>query len=150
MPQTTNGQHAGELHDPRPRKAGGGVVPVLAFAGITVAVMQTLLVPVIKDLPALLHTDPSNATWVMTATLLAGAVSTPIMGRLGDLYGKRKMLLASLAVMVIGSLICAFTDDLVVMIGGARSRASPWAPSRWASASCVTSCRARSSARRWR
>ncbi|MEU9565681.1 MFS transporter [Streptomyces sp. NPDC048161] len=118
MPQTTNEQHAGELPDPRPRKAGGGVVPVLAFAGITVAVMQTLLVPVIKDLPALLHTDPSDATWVMTATLLAGAVSTPIMGRLGDLNGKRKMLLASLAVMVIGSLICAFTDDLVIMIVG--------------------------------
>ncbi|MCX5343900.1 MFS transporter [Streptomyces atratus] len=118
MPQTTNERHAGELPDPRTRRVGGGVVPVLAFAGITVAVMQTLLVPVIKDLPTLLHTDPSNATWVMTATLLAGAVATPIMGRLGDLYGKRKMLLASLAVMVVGSLICAFTDDLVVMIVG--------------------------------
>ncbi|MER5745760.1 MFS transporter [Streptomyces sp. NPDC002225] len=118
MPQTTNEQHPGELPDPRPRKAGRGIVPVLAFAGITVAVMQTLLVPVIKDLPALLHTAPSNATWVMTATLLAGAVATPIMGRLGDLRGKRKMLLASLAVMVAGSLICAFTDELVVMIVG--------------------------------
>ncbi|WP_335932026.1 MFS transporter [Streptomyces sp. PTD5-9] len=118
MPETTNGQHSEELPDPRTRGAGGGVVPVLAFAGITVAVMQTLLVPVIKDLPALLRTDPSDATWVMTATLLAGAVSTPIMGRLGDLHGKRKMLLASLAVMVVGSLICGFTDDLVVMIAG--------------------------------
>ncbi|MEU5997199.1 MFS transporter [Streptomyces sp. NPDC047197] len=95
-----------------------GVVPVLAFAGIVVAVMQTLLVPVIKDLPTLLDTTPSNATWVMTATLLAGAVSTPIMGRLGDLYGKRRMLLTSLAVMVVGSLVCGFTDDLVVMIVG--------------------------------
>lgn len=120
MPQTTNDQHAEEqpLPDPRGRRAGGGVVPVLAFAGITVAVMQTLLVPVIKDLPALLHTDPSNATWVMTATLLAGAVATPIMGRLGDLHGKRRMLLASLGVMVIGSLVCAFTEELVVMITG--------------------------------
>ncbi|MGW1547546.1 MFS transporter [Streptomyces sp. NPDC002346] len=120
MPQTTNDQHLEEqqLPDPRERRAGGGVVPVLAFAGITVAVMQTLLVPVIKDLPALLHTDPSNATWVMTATLLAGAVATPIMGRLGDLHGKRRMLLASLAVMVIGSLVCAFTEELVVMIVG--------------------------------
>ncbi|MEV7191407.1 MFS transporter [Streptomyces sp. NPDC093510] len=95
-----------------------GVVPVLAFSGIVVAVMQTLLVPVIKDLPALLDTSPSNATWVMTSTLLAGAVSTPIMGRLGDLYGKRKMLLTSLAVMIVGSLICGFTDDLIVMIVG--------------------------------
>ncbi|OON76746.1 MFS transporter [Streptomyces tsukubensis] len=95
-----------------------GVVPVLAFAGITVAVMQTLLVPVIKDLPALLGTAPANATWVMTSTLLAGAVSTPIMGRLGDLYGKRRMLLTSLAVMIVGSLVCAFTDQLLVMIAG--------------------------------
>ncbi len=84
-------------------KASGAVVPVLAFAGIVVAVMQTLLVPVIKDLPQLLHTAPSNATWVLTSTLLSGAVATPIMGRLGDLYGKRRMLIASLAVMVIGA-----------------------------------------------
>ncbi|MGW2513521.1 MFS transporter [Streptomyces scopuliridis] len=117
MPQTTTDQHTGELPDPSSRKAGG-IVPVLAFAGITVAVMQTLLVPVIKDLPVLLRTAPANATWVMTATLLAGAVSTPIMGRLGDLFGKRRMLLASLAVMVVGSLICGFTDDLVIMIVG--------------------------------
>lgn len=39
-------------------RPSGGVVPVLAFAGITVAVMQTLLVPVIKDLPELLSTAP--------------------------------------------------------------------------------------------
>ena len=39
------------------------VVPVLAFACMTVAVMQTLLVPVIKDLPVLLSTSPANATW---------------------------------------------------------------------------------------
>lgn len=96
----------------------GGVVPVLAFTGIVVAVMQTLLVPVIKDLPELLDTTPSNATWVMTATLLAGAVATPIMGRLGDLAGKRRMLLTSLAIMVVGSLICGFTDQLLVMIAG--------------------------------
>lgn len=120
MRRTTNEQNTGgspgplqEIKEPR-----GALVPVLAFAGITVAVMQTLLVPVIKDLPTLLHTAQSNATWVMTATLLAGAVSTPIMGRLGDLYGKRRMLIVSLAVMVIGSLVCAFTDDLLIMIVG--------------------------------
>ncbi|AJE85906.1 membrane transport protein [Streptomyces albus] len=104
--------------DPDKGPRGTGLVPVLAFAGIVVAVMQTLLVPVIKDLPVLLGTSPSNATWVLTSTLLSGAVSTPIMGRLGDLYGKRRMLLLSLAVMVVGSLICAFTSDLILMIAG--------------------------------
>ncbi|ARF59025.1 MFS transporter [Streptomyces gilvosporeus] len=101
-----------------PRRAARGIVPVLAFSGIVVAVMQTLLVPVIKDLPVLLNTAASNATWVMTATLLAGAVATPIMGRLGDLYGKRRMLLTSLAVMVVGSLICGSTSELLIMIVG--------------------------------
>ncbi|MEU8949064.1 MFS transporter [Streptomyces sp. NPDC048489] len=104
---------------PQPaRRTSAAVVPVLAFAGIVVAVMQTLLVPVIKDLPKLLGTAPSNATWVLTSTLLAGAVATPIMGRLGDLYGKRRMLLMSLSVMVVGSLIAGFTSDLLVMIAG--------------------------------
>ncbi|MFG3317114.1 MFS transporter [Streptomyces sp. NPDC048171] len=100
------------------RSASGATVPVLAFAGIVVAVMQTLLVPVIKDLPALLDTSPSNATWVLTSTLLSGAVATPIMGRLGDLFGKRRMLIVSLSVMVVGALISAFTDALIPMIVG--------------------------------
>jgi MFS family permease len=104
--------------DQPPRRAGGAVIPVLAFAGIVVAVMQTLLVPVIKDLPQLLHTAPSNATWVLTSTLLSGAVATPIMGRLGDLYGKRRMLILSLAVMVAGALISALTSQLLTMIVG--------------------------------
>ncbi|MGW0757201.1 MFS transporter [Streptomyces sp. NPDC002814] len=102
---------------PAPR-AGRAVVPVLAFAGIVVAVMQTLLVPVIKDLPQLLDTTPSNATWVLTSTLLSGAVATPIMGRLGDLFGKRRMMILSLAVMVVGALISAVTSDLLPMIVG--------------------------------
>ncbi|MEU0602684.1 MFS transporter [Streptomyces sp. NPDC006393] len=100
------------------RSASGAVVPVLAFAGIVVAVMQTLLVPVIKDLPQLLNTSASNATWVLTSTLLSGAVATPIMGRLGDLYGKRRMLVTSLAVMVVGALVSAFTSALLPMIVG--------------------------------
>lgn len=121
LPRRTAAAVAPAVPDPAAgghRRARGGIVPVLAFAGIAVAVMQTLLVPVIKDLPVLLDTAPSNATWVMTSTLLAGAVSTPIMGRLGDLYGKRRMLLTSLAVMVVGSVVCGFTSDLLTMIVG--------------------------------
>ncbi|GGL67393.1 MFS transporter [Streptomyces fumigatiscleroticus] len=104
--------------DQPPARAGGAVVPVLAFAGIVVAVMQTLLVPVVKDLPQLLDAAPGDATWVLTSTLLSGAVATPIMGRLGDLYGKRRMLIASLAVMVAGALISAVTSQLLTMIAG--------------------------------
>ncbi|MEU9141936.1 MFS transporter [Streptomyces sp. NPDC048404] len=110
MTHTTTGRTA--------RRPVGATVPVLAFAGIVVAVMQTLLVPVIKDLPTLLDTAPSNATWVLTSTLLAGAVATPIMGRLGDLFGKRRMLLTSLSIMVVGALVSALSSTLLPMIAG--------------------------------
>ncbi|GAA1257906.1 MFS transporter [Kitasatospora nipponensis] len=94
------------------------MVPVLAAAGIVVALMQTLVVPVIPQLPALLHTSASNASWTITATLLAGAVATPVLGRLGDMYGKRRMLLVSLAVLVAGSVVCALADSLAPMVVG--------------------------------
>lgn len=110
MTFTTTGRPAGG--------AGRATVPVLAFAGIVVAVMQTLLVPVVKDLPLLLDSSVGDASWVLTSTLLSGAVATPVMGRLGDLYGKRRMLVASLAVMVAGALLSASTSELVPMIAG--------------------------------
>ncbi|EFL23263.1 membrane transporter [Streptomyces himastatinicus ATCC 53653] len=100
------------------REVGGGFVAVLAFCGIAVSVMQTLVVPLVSELPQLLHTTSSNASWVVTSTLLAGAVSTPVMGRLGDMFGKRRMLMVALTLLVVGSLTCAVTSELVVMVVG--------------------------------
>ncbi|MEV6449442.1 MFS transporter [Amycolatopsis sp. NPDC051716] len=94
------------------------VVAVLAVAGITVSLMQTLVIPLIPALPGLLHASAADATWAITATLLAGAVATPTMGRLGDMYGKRRMLLISLGALVAGSTIGALSDSLVPMVAG--------------------------------
>ncbi|QKV92568.1 MFS transporter [Streptomyces sp. NA02950] len=111
-------QSAASPGSPLPREVGGGFVAVLAFCGIAVSVMQTLVVPLVTELPQLLHTTSSNASWVITSTLLAGAVATPVMGRLGDMFGKRRILMVALALLVIGSLTCAVTSDLVVMVVG--------------------------------
>lgn len=94
------------------------VVAVLALAGITVSLMQTLVIPLIPALPGLLHASAADTTWAITATLLAGAVATPTMGRLGDMYGKRRMLLISLGALVAGSAIGALSDTLVPMVAG--------------------------------
>ncbi|MDJ0340260.1 MULTISPECIES: MFS transporter [unclassified Streptomyces] len=107
-----------QISDQAARDRGGSLVVVLAFAGIVVAVMQTLVVPLIPELPTLLHASASDASWVITATLLAGCVATPVMGRLGDMYGKRRILLFSLSLLVVGSLICAFTTSLLPMVIG--------------------------------
>jgi MFS family permease len=99
---------------PRPN----AVVAVLAFGGIVVSLMQTLVIPIVGELPGFLHASASDSAWAVTATLLAGAVATPVMGRLGDMYGKRRMLLLSLATMVIGSATAALSDSLTPMIVG--------------------------------
>ncbi|MFI0467315.1 MFS transporter [Saccharopolyspora sp. 5N102] len=94
------------------------VVAVLAFGGIVVSLMQTLVIPLIPVLPALLGASASDAAWTITATLLAGAVATPVVGRLGDMYGKRRMLLISLVLLVAGSAVCGFSDSLAPMVIG--------------------------------
>ncbi|MFF3373710.1 MFS transporter [Streptomyces sp. NPDC002680] len=110
---------------PRPADVGrsaparpNAVVAVLAFGGIVVALMQTLVIPIVPELPKLLDAPSSDTAWAVTATLLAGAVATPMMGRLGDMYGKRRMLLVSLVLLVAGSVTAALSDSLVPLIVG--------------------------------
>ncbi|GAA5031720.1 MFS transporter [Streptomyces siamensis] len=91
-------------------------VPVLAFGGILMAVMQTVVVPLLPDLPRLTGAPASTVSWMVTATLLSGAVLTPVLGRAGDMYGKRRVLLMALALMTVGSLLCALTSDVGILI----------------------------------
>jgi EmrB/QacA subfamily drug resistance transporter len=96
----------------------GIVVTVLASCGLVASFMQTLVIPLIPSLPTILGTDAANASWVITVTLVAAAVIMPVSGRLGDLYGKRRVLLASVAVLVVGSVVSAFAGSLLPMVIG--------------------------------
>ena len=94
------------------------MIATLAATGLIAAFMQTLVTPIIPELPALLHTTQADSTWVLTATLLAAAISTPISGRLGDMYGKRRVVLLLLCLLVAGSIISALSDTLIPMVVG--------------------------------
>ncbi|MEJ2867936.1 MFS transporter [Actinomycetospora sp. OC33-EN08] len=94
------------------------VVAVLSSVGLIASLCMTLVVPIVPQLPALLGTTQANASWVITATLLGGAVATPIAGRLGDMVGKRRVLVATLVLLVVGALICAVTSSLVPVLVG--------------------------------
>ncbi|MDI9835287.1 MFS transporter [Streptomyces sp. KAU_LT] len=91
-------------------------VPVLAYGGILMALMQTVVVPLLPDLPALTGASPGAVSWMVTATLLSGAVLTPVLGRAGDMYGKRRVLMAALTLMTLGSVLCALSSDIAVLI----------------------------------
>jgi MFS family permease len=108
----------GHVEESTPAVRAGGIVGVLAAAGITASLMQTLVVPLIGELPRMLHSTASDTSWVVTATLLAGAVAMPSMGRLGDMFGKRRMLLACTVPLAAGSVLCALAGSVVPMIVG--------------------------------
>ncbi|MEV7141210.1 MFS transporter [Streptomyces tauricus] len=103
---------------PPPSRHTNGVIATLAFAGTTAAIMQTLVTPLIADLPQILHSSASNTAWVITVTLLVAAVCVPVTGRLGDLLGKRRMLLACSVPLIVGSVVCALSSSVVPMIVG--------------------------------
>ncbi|MFK0118001.1 MFS transporter [Streptomyces sp. NPDC090994] len=107
------------MDGPQPTTARpGGVVATLALAGTVAAVMQTLVTPLIAEMPQILHTSSSNAAWVVTVTLLVAGVCVPVSGRLGDLVGKRRMLLVCAVPLVVGSVVCALSSSVVPMIVG--------------------------------
>jgi len=91
---------------------------VVGLAALVVALSQSVLIPVIGTLPAVLGTSTSNVTWLLTSTLLVGAVSVPLMGRLGDMFGQRLLLLVAVGALTAGSLLTAVTDDIALLILG--------------------------------
>ncbi|MEA2324983.1 MAG: hypothetical protein QOD81_4833 [Solirubrobacteraceae bacterium] len=91
---------------------------VLAGAALAYALAQTMIVPAMPAIQRQLGGDAADTTWLLTAFLLTSSVATPIVGRLGDMYGKERWLLICLGLFGGGSVISALADSLVVMIAG--------------------------------
>jgi EmrB/QacA subfamily drug resistance transporter len=91
---------------------------VLSLCGMVSALQFTLVIPLLPEFPQLLGISASDSSWLVTATLLTAAVGTPIIARMADMYGKRRMLLVALGAMVLGSVICALEVSFVSMIVG--------------------------------
>src|SRR5665213_4626680 len=89
---------------------------VLSAAVAAYALLQSLVVPVLPTIQHSLHTTQSTVTWVLTAYLLSASIFTPIMGRLGDMHGKARLLVIAVAALAIGSLLAALAGSISVMI----------------------------------
>lgn len=94
------------------------VFPVLAVAAALYSLMQSLAVPAIPVYQRLFDTDQGTAAWVFTSFLLAASVATPIVGRAGDLYGRRRLLVISLVMLAVGSVIAAAAPSMSVLLVG--------------------------------
>lgn len=89
---------------------------ILAVAVASFALMQSMTVPVLPRIEIEFDTTQSTVTWVLTAYLLSASVFTPIIGRLGDAYGKERMLVFSLTCLALGSLLAALAPSIGVLI----------------------------------
>jgi len=96
----------------------GAITAVLSLSGTVVALMQTLVVPLLPDFPHILGVTGDDTSWLVTATLLTSAVATPIVSRSADMYGKQKMMLLCLALMVAGSVVAAVGGTFLWIIVG--------------------------------
>ncbi|MFZ2174552.1 MAG: MFS transporter [Rhodococcus sp. (in: high G+C Gram-positive bacteria)] len=107
-------------HPPRGSATSSGgsrfLFPILAFGGVFQAVLQTVMVPLLPSMPGFTGASLQSVSWLITTTLLVGAVVTPIFGRLADMVGKKRMLLVAFILMTAGSVLCAVTSDIALLI----------------------------------
>src|SRR5919198_3525600 len=89
---------------------------ILALAGLAFSLQQTMIVPALPSLQRDLHTTTAWATWFLTGFLLVAAVATPILGKLGDQYGKERLLVISLGIFFLGSLGAIVAPNIWVLI----------------------------------
>ena len=92
------------------------LVLYLSLGGLAFAVLQSLVAPALSTIGRDLGASTSNASWVITSYLLAASVLTPILGRLGDMVGKRRVLIAVLAILGAGTVLAALAPNLGVLI----------------------------------
>src|ERR671915_429996 len=92
------------------------MLAILSCIATMVMYAETMLIPGIPDLIRDFHVSYSMSSWILTSYLIAGAVMTPIAGKLSDIYGRKKILLVIMVIYAIGVSVAAFASDVYFMI----------------------------------
>ncbi|MCI6205730.1 MAG: MFS transporter [Corynebacterium glucuronolyticum] len=95
----------------------GILITVAGFSCLVVTLLQSIVVPAIPNLPGILGTSGTAVSWAVTATLLAGAVATPIVGRIADMYSRKAIMLVVIAAVFAGSIIAPIGNVTTLIIG---------------------------------
>ena len=89
---------------------------VLSLSALAYILLQSMVLPALPEIGRALHTSQSTVAWVLTAYLISASVATPVLGRLGDMFGKKRVLLIVLACLIVGSVLAALTSSVAVML----------------------------------
>jgi EmrB/QacA subfamily drug resistance transporter len=104
------------MQDAPPRARYQLTFAVLLVSVTAYSLLQSLVLPVLPTIQHGLHTSQNTVTWVLTAYLLSASIATPIVGRIGDMKGKQRVLVATLVALAAGSLLAALASSIAVMI----------------------------------
>jgi EmrB/QacA subfamily drug resistance transporter len=99
-------------------KHPGEVLVVLLLAGVSFALSQTLVIPALPEIAQNVHASPAAASWILSGFLLSASISTPIVGKLGDVYGKGRVLTLVLLLFSLGGIVCALAHSIALLIVG--------------------------------
>ena len=97
---------------PASRRQQRTTFAVLTVAVSSFALLQSLIVPVLARIQVEYDTDQSTVTWVLTAYLLSASIATPLLGRVGDAVGKKRMLVVTMSALALGSLMAALAPSI--------------------------------------
>src|SRR5207245_6225422 len=89
---------------------------ILSCLGLIAMYGETMVLPAIPDFIRDFNISYSTSSWILSSYLIAGAVMTPIAGKLSDVYGKKKILLTILVVYCFSILDAAFANGLAFML----------------------------------
>ncbi len=89
---------------------------ILSLGTIAYGLLQSAVIPALPTLQHSLHTSETGVTWVLTAYLLSASVATPVLGRLGDMYGKERFLLLAYGMLAGGTLMAALVNSLLPLV----------------------------------
>ncbi len=92
------------------------ILGVLALSGLAYAALSSAVIPALPTIQHDLHTTETGVAWLLTGFLLSASVGTAIIGRLGDMYGKERLLLGTLVVLAAGTALAAVSNSLAVLI----------------------------------
>jgi EmrB/QacA subfamily drug resistance transporter len=98
------------------RRSTRATFAVLATGVLAYAMLQSLVTPVLPTLQHAYGTSQTTVTWLLTANLLSASVFTPILGRIGDKVGKKKLLLVAMGALAVGALLAALATSIFVLI----------------------------------
>ena len=104
----------------RPDRSGspGLTLVTLGLAAMSFSVLQSLVIPVLPAISRDLQVSQQAVTWVLTGYLLSASVATPILGRLGDMFGKQRILVITMVALAAGTIVSGLATSLGILLAG--------------------------------